>query len=63
MTVLEYIKQHTEPTHTFKRVKHQCKGILNEPVMSGGNDIYLAAILDINRSEIEKAATQKPARA
>ncbi len=72
MTVADFIKQlpgqqtiNSELlTKNLIRIKASAKRtrIMNEEVMHGGNDMWLADELEMNRAEVEKIATQKPAR-
>ncbi len=54
MTVKEFINVHPVDANT----KRKAKLVQNENVLSGGNDMWLADELNMNRSEIEAIATK-----
>ena len=54
MTVTEFIQ--TLPLQKQKELRRKAKIVAREDVLSGGNDMWLALELNINRAEIEKQA-------
>lgn len=56
MTVIDFILHLTKDQHSS--IRRKARNIFKEDVLSGGNDMWLAAELNINRAEIEAIATK-----